>query len=445
MRMMWSLVILLGTFLSVDSFAPKELYEDLAYGRQLKIYLPKNAERLEFTPADRPDDTFTYWDNRHSVHISRNKGRVSGTGYDRRWYIDKVTYEDEGTYTQKDNWNKEISTVKVAVKPKSLRVKCIPGNSLSISLEGIKPSDASLTFSGAAANVTLVRRGSVVAQDLPGYWDRIKTHSFSIEIREVNTTDVGLYTLIDHVNRLVSVIKMDLTDGDEGPGGNSLLALLLLLGIPAGICCCCRKKIFKQKASTNATLQGTPETPHPTPGGPAGPPPTYYNPSGEPGAAFYHGPDPNMGPTVHPPPNPAAPGQWNGPPGPGFNPAYPPQNLVYPPVGPAMVPPAQPPQWNGPSPGQYPPGPGAAMGYAPGPVMYSAPPPTAASEPFNQEMKMENMGSSPADPLLTTPPQAETASSPVAPAPSSNDALNTADSAYQFQIDTGKNTSSNFL
>lgn len=90
-----------------------------------------------------------------------HKGRVSGTGSDRRWYIDKVTkvicykskcsenvikwwikavevlgkssvsgesvallwsvcfcqvtYEDQGTYTQRDYWNKEISTVKVAV------------------------------------------------------------------------------------------------------------------------------------------------------------------------------------------------------------------------------------------------------------------------------------------------------------------------------------------
>lgn len=29
--------------------------------------------------------------------------------------LPQVTYADEGTYTQKDFWNKEISTVKVAV------------------------------------------------------------------------------------------------------------------------------------------------------------------------------------------------------------------------------------------------------------------------------------------------------------------------------------------
>lgn len=42
-------------------------------------------------------------------------------------------------------------------------------------------------------------------------------------------------------------------------------------------------------------------------------------------------------------------------------PAYPPQNPVYPPTNPTMMPPNQFPQWNGPPPGQYPPGPAAPM------------------------------------------------------------------------------------
>lgn len=45
----------------------------------------------------------------------------------------------------------------------------------------------------------------------------------------------------------------------------------------------------------------------------------------------------------------------------GTNPAYPPQNPVYPPTNPTMMPPNQFPQWNGPPPGQYPPGPAAPM------------------------------------------------------------------------------------
>ncbi|KAM6941644.1 uncharacterized protein PEZ65_003650 [Lycodopsis pacificus] len=453
-KMMWSVVILLATALSVDSYLVHDIHERLAHGRQLKIHLPKSADRLEFTPADYPAKTFTYWEK---GHIRMIKGRVSGTGTDRRWYIDKVTYEDQGTYTQKDYWNKEISSVKVAVTPRHNYAKCVAGQSLYIQLEGIDLSDASLSFSGENVNVTLVHDGARVSQDLPNYWDRVKTQSTKIEITNMNYSDVGHYTLIDRRDRVVSVTRMDLTGTDlithtlfstadhrEDSDGNPLLALLLLLGIPAGVCCCCRKKIFKKKPSTAAPLQSTPVAVHPPPGGPVGPCPPYNTP-GQPGVAYYHGPDPNMDPTFHPPPPNAGPGAWNGPPpSTGYNPGYPPQNPGYPPQNPAYPPqnpgyplagpagPAQPPQWNGPPPGDYALGPAAPMGYAPAPVMYSSAPPPAASEPV----------SSPADQLLPTTQQADAASSPVPP--SSTNLLGSSDGAYEFKIDAAKN-STNFL
>lgn len=85
------------------------------------------------------------------------------------------------------------------------------------------------------------------------------------------------------------------------------------------------------------------------------------------------------------------------------------------------------------------------MGYAPAPVMYSSPPPAAASDPVKEEFKMEDMVSSSGDPLLTAISQAEAAFSPVASVPSSSsNILSSSDGAYQFQIDGPKN-STNFL
>lgn len=131
-----------------------------------------------------------------------------------------------------------------------------------------------------------VHNGARVSQDLANYWDRVWTHNANIEIRNVNYSDEGHYTLRDQRFRIVSVTRMDITgrahsehletsedwrggqfysdastclsltaDHHDYTGGNPLLGLLLLLGIPAGICCCCRKKIFKRKATTAATLQ----------------------------------------------------------------------------------------------------------------------------------------------------------------------------------------------
>ncbi|XP_028272687.1 uncharacterized protein LOC114442991 [Parambassis ranga] len=430
--MMWSIVILLAAALCVNSYAIHDLHERLAHGRQLKIFLPKSAEILEFIPADKPSETFPYWER---GRIRTSKGRVSGTGSDRRWYIDKVTYEDQGTYVQRDFWNKEISTVKVAVTPRHNYVKCVAGESLYVSLEGIDLSDAVLSFSGVAANVTLVRDGALVSQDLPDYWDRVQTHSMSIEIKHVNYSDEGHYTLRDRRERIVSVTRMDLTDHHEYAQGNPLLALLLLLGIPTGIFCCCRKKIFNRKATTAATLQTSVVTNHSAPGNPVGPCPPYSSP-GQP-AVYFHGPNSDMAPTVHPPP---PTGQWNGPP--GCIPAYPPlQNPAYPPAGPAFIPPAQPPQWNNSLQGQYPPGPIAPTGCGPAPVMYGIPPPAAATDSFKDGIKVENTAFSPADPLLTAAPQGES----VEPVPPSNtNVLSSSDGACTFQINR-EITSPNFL
>ncbi|XP_069564435.1 uncharacterized protein [Brachyistius frenatus] len=250
LTMMWSVGILLAAALSVESYAVHDINERLAHGHQLKIYLPKSAEKLEFIPADDPGQTYPFWEK---GKLRMTKGRVSGTGSNRRWYIDKVTYEDQGTYVQRDFWDKELSAIKVAVTPRHNYMKCVAGESLYISLEGIDPASAGLSFSGEAANVTLVHDGARVSQDLPDYWDRVDTHSMNIEIRHVNHSDEGRYTLRDRRDRVVSITRMDLTDHRESPG-NPLMALLLLLGIPAGICCCCRKKIF-QKSSAAATLQ----------------------------------------------------------------------------------------------------------------------------------------------------------------------------------------------
>lgn len=433
--MLGCVVVFLTAVLSVGCYTVPDIHERLIHGRQLKIYLPKSTEKLVFSPMEQPGTVMVYWQkNRHTS----SKGSISGSGNDRRWTLDKVTYADQGTYSQMNFWDKEISSIKVAVNPRRVYVTRVAGQTLSVSMEGINPMEATLSFSGDSANITLVRDGAVISQDLPDYWDRVRLGRQSIEVREVNTSDVGRYTLRDRQNRVVSVTRMDLTDHQDVTSGNPLLALLLLLGIPAGICCCCRKKIFKQKASTSTTLQATPEMQHPPTGGPAGAPPSYHPAPGDP-TVFYHGP--NAGPSVQPPPDG---GQWNGPtPSPGFNPAYPPANPAYPPVGPGYppvgpgyppvgpgyMPPTQPPQWNAPAPGPYPPGP-APMGYAP--VMYSVPPEGAAAQ------AAEEMKSSPVAPLLA--PQVDaTSAPPVPPNPAQP-----SQSAHQFQIEAGKNTS-NFL
>ncbi|KAJ0051092.1 hypothetical protein NL108_012298, partial [Boleophthalmus pectinirostris] len=83
------------------------------------------------------------------------RGHVSGSGNDRRWYLEQVTFDDEGTYVQKDYWGKEISSLKVAVLAEKKAVQRVAGRTLYISLEGIRKEDATLRFYGQSDNVTL--------------------------------------------------------------------------------------------------------------------------------------------------------------------------------------------------------------------------------------------------------------------------------------------------
>ena len=105
-------------------------------------------------------------------------------------------------------------------------MKCVAGEDLHILLEGINQADATLSFSGADANVTLVHDGAVVAHDLPDYWNRVKTFSTKISIQNVNTSDVGYYTLKDTRDRVVSIVRMELTGVCGGLGGELCLCVI---------------------------------------------------------------------------------------------------------------------------------------------------------------------------------------------------------------------------
>ncbi|XP_062377219.1 wu:fc21g02 isoform X2 [Sardina pilchardus] len=409
---MWSLLILLVAVLNVDCYYTTR--EKLAHGRRLTIKISKETEKLEFKPED-GSSMETIWSR---GQFRPTKGRLTGSSSsssssDQRWELQTVVFDDEGTYSLKDYWNKETKSILLDVITEHNYINRVAGEDLSISLEGSNHHEATLQFTGEAGNFTLVRDGAPVGNDLGDYAGRVKISASGIIIKNVNTSDVGRYKLFDRRDRPVSVTRMTLVDKHEYAEPNPLLALLLLLGIPAGICCCCRKKIFRKKATTTATH--VIHTDGPPPGGP----PSYNTPStpmvppGSGGQVFYHGPtpDPNAGyapgypaggGTIPPPQNPGY-GQPMGPPlnpgygqpampqGPGFQPGYDPQNPVYPPTAGPVAP-----QWNGPPPNQY--NPAAPPGYAP--VAYSAPPPTSA-EPRKEEIKMNEM--SPAAPLITPP------------------------------------------
>ncbi|XP_072533180.1 uncharacterized protein [Salminus brasiliensis] len=449
---MWRLWILLCTASLAES--QKTDYVELPFGHQLSIKLSlTRSDSLEFTSVDESQH-YTV----KSSFVTSKRGTVTGSGDSRRFIISSVNFDDEGTYIQKNFWNKVTSITKVKVLHKRGTRDCVPGETLSIWLDGIRKDEASLRFSNEDVNLMLVERGSPV-KNLPDYFGRIKVTSSSIQVLNVNVSDVGNYTLFDGQDRRAVTIRMYLVDHHEGIDASPLMALLLLLGIPAGVCCCCRKKIFRKSSQSTAmtTIHSqnmiSPPGPPPAynhPVAPVGPGPIYTPGYPAPGESQVHPPPPNPGYPVQPqygrepamPQNPqgpasgyppAQPTQWTGPP---YNPAAP---AMYTPgyptpgesqVHPPPLDPAYPPQ---PYSGQ------PAMPFNPGftPVMYSAP---AGSETEGNKLKMNEMSA--ATPLLT-PSQTE-----VGPPPApytATDVLNSSNSTVQFNVDTGKSSTYNFL
>ncbi|KAL7878114.1 hypothetical protein SRHO_G00047570 [Serrasalmus rhombeus] len=459
-KKMWSFWILLCAALFTESFASRTDYLELLFGNQLTIKLPTSwSDSMDFTSADESKH-YTVW----SKKSGSVKGTVRGSGDDRRYVLSYVNFDDQGTYTQRNYWDKVTYVAKVKVFPKKYTKDCVAGETLSILLEGIKRDDASLRFSNQDVNVMLVQRG-LPADNLLDFRGRIKVTTSSIQVLNVNVSDLGNYTLFDGQDRKAITVRLNLVDHHEGINASPLMALLLLLGIPAGICCCCRKRIFKK--SSQSTAMTTVLTQNVTP--PPGPPPAYSNPvppagpnpmytPGYPtdGASMVHPPpadpafppQPQYGgqPAMPPNPNPncppafgyppAQPAQWTGPP---YNS---PSSAVYPPVYPAPGDSAVHPPPSDPS---FPPQPqyGGQPAMPPNPaftpVMYSAPP-GSQNEGNKGDIKRNEISS--ATPLLG--PSNLEVGPPPAPH-TGTDILNSSNSAAQFNIDAGKSSSYNFL
>lgn len=400
--------------------------KQINHGEYLSLDLPERTEKLEFTSSDE-ENHITIWQRRVTLSGKASKGTVFSSSNGWTYQLSHVTFDDEGTYTLFNVWNNVISSYAVKVNTKRNLIECIPGETLSISLEGIKPVDATLSFNSNQSVATLVKKGIPVNAD-PDYISRLKITSERIMVLNVNVSDVGRYKLTDHKQRLVSENTMILVEQHSFTPNKSLIALILL-GIPGTICFCCRKRICKRCRNNKSQTDNT-NTLNPLPESVP-----ICHPVTDPSQSYTAGYPtlPNQGQIQYPPPDQSQiqyppPPQWNGQPAvspnPGFNPEYAPQNPVYPP-GP-VGPPVQPPHWNAP-PNQY---------HPPAPVNYNA---LMNNAPSGPQPATYNINASSGASLLGTQPEADAPKVSV-------DILNSSDSAgIQFNVDKEKSSTSNFL
>ncbi|XP_046725911.1 uncharacterized protein LOC124399185 [Silurus meridionalis] len=334
----WILLLAAHILSSCDGvLSSNTYYVERLYGEQLSIKLALGAEKLEFTSVDETEK-LVLW----SRFSQTKKGVVKGKEHDRTFNIQSVTYADQGTYTVLNIWNSKISIYLLKVATKTSSEKCVAGETFKIPLGSLSKNDATLHFLREDFNLTLVDHGLPVGNLHTDYMGRVQVTSNSIEVLNVNISDVGNYTLRDHLNRKLRIISLTLVDHHSRISASPLAAVLLLLGIPPCIyCCCChRKNICKKDSHSTTTAAPTSTVKFDNSINPPEPPPAYVGPSipTDPVPAYTPSYPGVGGSIVHPPPNPTLPPQ-------------PPYSEYAPPAMPSNsdfgIPSAQPPQYGG--------------------------------------------------------------------------------------------------
>uniref|UniRef100_A0A8C2JX50 Wu:fc21g02 n=1 Tax=Cyprinus carpio TaxID=7962 RepID=A0A8C2JX50_CYPCA len=247
MLSVWTLLSTAICAVSASAISQRLVY----HGHLLTLDLPERTQKLEFVNANE-SERLTIWEHTNSFRPSNpNKGYVSSVGKGWTFRIQRVTFDDEGSYTLFNHFGSAISSYIVKVKPNREFIDRIAGETLTIPLAGLKQGDAKLHFYSNYSSLILVESGVPVGRNLPEYTNRLKVTTENIQILKVNVSDLGRYELTDHKGRLVSNSTLMLVDHRDYSANKGLLALLLL-GIPGGICFCCRKRICKSCRSTKS-------------------------------------------------------------------------------------------------------------------------------------------------------------------------------------------------
>ncbi|XP_016095127.1 uncharacterized protein, partial [Sinocyclocheilus grahami] len=234
------------------------------HGQQLTLDLPERTQRLKFVSADKSAQ-FTIWENKTIYFLPSNprKGHVSSVGKNWTFRIQRVTFDDEGSYILLNHSGAIIRSYIVKVKTYSKDINRIAGQTLTIrvALAGLKRRDAILHFYSNNSSLILVKNGVLVGWNHPDYINRLKVTRNNIQIFNVNTSDIGRYELTDRKGRLVSSNRMILVARRQYAAKKGLKALVLLLCIPGGLCFRYRKRISKRCRSTESdTNTGQPNT-----------------------------------------------------------------------------------------------------------------------------------------------------------------------------------------
>lgn len=198
-------IILVAASSAVTVSAVTTYQKRLSHGDYLSLDLPERTARLEFVSADEQHHE-TIWQSGTFSTGRATRVVVSSVNNGYTFRINHVTFEDQGTYTLRNAFTgitNAISIYVVRVETKR-RIIEVPGETLTIPLDGIKMVDVNLRFYSNYSTINLVEHGVLVGKENADYIGRLRTYYDSFQVLNVNVSDLGRYELRDQKGRTVS-------------------------------------------------------------------------------------------------------------------------------------------------------------------------------------------------------------------------------------------------
>ncbi|KAM9849763.1 uncharacterized protein ACBR49_007055 [Aulostomus maculatus] len=267
------------------------------YGETFHYYIQSRIEYVEFSPPNFRDETTILW-NRTNHEVNRDS-RLTLRG--NNWKFTSVTELDSGHYNFRSRDNILRHRLHLTVSENTATYRVGTSEELFIAFpESLSPWTIVFVEEHSMDRTVLMREGVLLREDFDSYEsdliDRIQLLSDGMIITNTQSTDAGVYKIMDEKKNLASVVTVVVYVHTPTyvyiVGGSGIIFVV-------AICCCCFKKCCCKKSSPkhNAAVPQSAETPAVYYHGPRQP---SSSRSAEPPAANFSDPPSNQPSTAEP-------------------------------------------------------------------------------------------------------------------------------------------------
>lgn len=214
----------------------------LHYGETWNLFLPEDAEILEFTPLHSLDPPVVLWNRSNPQVQSVHSGQVNQSS----WQVQNVTQSENGFYDIRQKDNTLLCRTQLKVEENVRHYKKFEDKHLLIEYPWDNgPWLATFKPNGGMDNITLIKDGQKYSEDWFGW--RLEIESAGPMINPLRLKDSGTFEFRDRNGNLALIAHLVVEKPDDAPPPVPLLVFIIVAFVLGGAFCCwmCRSRIAK--------------------------------------------------------------------------------------------------------------------------------------------------------------------------------------------------------